>query len=122
MPLVKPPTFGDAPRILIMNPLGEALCDFFLQALVLLGYMKNFKSYEVIVRDYFAVEVQCQYDGGHIVRVSLAENPQEVYLEVLDAAGTKIGSTMRIRLQLLYTRSATSTARLFYQRISLYLP
>lgn len=139
MSKVKPPTFGEAPRIQVMNPLGEVLCDFFLQALILFGYMRAYSDYEVLVQDYFAVEVQCQFDGGYIIRVSLAENPQEIALEVLeprhkasptdyklgrvlDSSHQKIGATIRIRLSTLYAKSATSVARIFYQRLAVYLP
>ena len=122
MSKVKPPTFGEAPRIQVMNPLGEVLCDFFLQALILFGYMRAYSDYEVLVQDYFAVEVQCQFDGVYVIRVSLAENPQEIALEVLDSSHQKIGATIRIRLSTLYAKSATSVARIFYQRLAVYLP
>lgn len=122
MPLVKPPTFGDAPRIRVMNPLSEVLCDYFEQVLVMFGYMQHYKEYEVVLRDYFATELQIKFDGAFILRVSLDENPQEVYLEVLSLDGTKTSPTVRVRLSTLYTKSPMVASRLFAQRLSGYLP
>lgn len=122
MPNVRPPTFGDAPRIRIVNPLGEVLLDYFKQVLILMGYMRQYSEYEFLVEDYFAVELQCQFDQSVIVKVSLEANPQEVSLEVLDLDGQRIGPASRIRLANLYRSSAIKASRIFNQRLSAYLP
>jgi hypothetical protein len=116
VPLVKPlpPTV-----IRSVNPMGDSWCAFIKHSLVLLAVMQGYKSYEFLVDDSLAPEVQCQFDGGAIVSVTFGRT-NDIVVEVMSADGKPVFLT-RILLKHLFGRNALTMSRLLSQRLSGYL-
>lgn len=116
MPLVKPLP----PSLMRPTTLwGEVCCNYFKQVFVLLAVMHGYKEYEFTVEDYFTPMLECKFDTGQTVQVTVGDT-NDVVITLMDAAGTSLAS-VRIRFKQFFGRNAISMSRLVAQRLSGYL-